>query len=504
MRQIKEVLRLKYAQAMSVRQIARSCALPRSTVNDYLKRAATAGIGWPLPENLTEETLWERLLAKANPQPGEVKPLPDWPQVHAELGRKGLTLRLLWEEYRQAQADGYGYSRFCELYQNWTATLDPVLRQVHPPGEKLFVDWAGLSVPVHLADGRVLAAAIFVAALGASHKLYAEAFADQKLASWIAGHVHAFAFYGGATRVLVPDNLKTGVIQSCRYEPLIHRTYQELAEHYGAVVLPARALRPRDKAKVETGVQMVERRILAPLRELKFFGVDALNQAIWKRLAQVNVEPFQKLEGSRDQWFAQQEKARLLPLPARPYELATYLKATVNIDYHVVVDRHCYSVPYGLIHEPVLVRLTRTTVEIFHRNRRVAAHPRSDQRGQYTTQPEHRPVAHQKYLEWTPQRLAEWAGKSGPHCARLVCGILERRPHPEQGYRSCLGLMRLGKQVGADRLEAACQRALHFDLYAYQSVKAILEKGLDRQPLETEPPLASPAHDNVRGANYYQ
>ena len=507
MRQIKEILRLKHAQGMSVRQIANSCALPRSTVGDYLRRAEAAGIGWPWPAEWSEAELWQRLLAGSSgpeaPAGVPSRPVPDWSQVHAQLGCKGLTLRLLWEEHRQAQPDGYGYSRYCELYQAWAGTLEPVLRQVHVPGEKLFVDWAGQKVPIQLEDGRVLEASVFVTALGASHKLYAEAFADEKLESWITGHVHAFEFYGGVTAVVVPDNLKTGVSQPCRYEPQIHRSYQELATHYGTVVMPARVKRPRDKAKVETGVQIVERRVLAPLRALRFFSVAALNEALRVRLDLVNAEPFQKLEGCRNQWFETQEKEKLRPLPPHPYELAAYQWATVNIDYHVVVDRHFYSVPYALIHQEVEVRLTRNLVEIFHRHQRVAAHARSARAGLCTTEPGHRPKAHQKYLEWTPQRLEEWAGKSGPQTAQLVRGILERRPHPEQGYRSCLGILRLGKQAGAARLEAACRRALYFGLYSYASIKTILEKRLEQQPLEAPTPGPSPAHDNVRGADYY-
>lgn len=505
MRHIKEVLRLKHEQAMSVREIARSCALPRSTVSDYLKRSAAAEIGWPLPEGMSEEALWEQLLAKGSEvKPDEGKPLPDWTKVRAELGRKGMTLRLLWEEYRQIHPQGYGYSRFCELYQEWAGTLEPVLRQVHAPGEKLFVDWAGLKVSLHLEDGKEAEASIFVAALGASHKLYVEAFADEKLESWIAGHVHGYRFFGGVSRVLVPDNLKTGVTQPCRYEPQMQRTYQEMAEHYGAVIIPARIIRPKDKAKVETGVQIAERRILMPLRDIKFFSVTALNQAIHPLLERINAEPFQKLEGTRNEWFENQEKACLLPLPAEPYEMAIFSKGTVNIDYHVVVDHHYYSVPYALVHEEVVGRMTRTTVEIFHRDKRVAVHPRSDQRGRFTTQPEHRPEAHKKYLEWTPQRMEDWAAKTGPLCAQMVRAILERCPHPEQGYRSCLGLMRLGKQAGAQRLEAACRRALHFGAYSYTSIKSILEKGLDQQPLEEAPVAESPVHDNLRGSQYYQ
>ncbi len=505
MRQIKEVLRLKHELKLSVREIARSCAVPTSTVGDYLKRAESAGILWPMPEDWTEEQILERLLGAAEPAPvTAAAAVPDWQHVHEELRRKGVTLRLLWQEYRQAHPTGYGYSRFCELYERWAATLDPVLRQVHPPGEKMFVDWAGQTVPIYNSlDGSVSQASIFVAVLGASNKTYAEAFPHQQLVSWITGHCHAYRFFDGVTRVTVPDNPKTAVIEACRYEPRLHASYQEMATHHGTVIIPARPRKPKDKAKVEGGVLIASRLILAKLRDQKFFSIQALNVALRAELMQLNAQPFQKLEGSRDSWFEQHEKPVLLPLPAQPYELATWQKAKVNIDYHVVVEKHYYSAPYSLIHAEVDVRLTETTVELFHKSKRVAAHARSRQPGLFTTVEDHRPKAHQKYLQWTPSRLLHWAGKVGPDCAKLVDHIMKSRPHPEMGYRSVMGIMRLGKGVGDARLEAACRRALHFGTCSYKSIQSILDHQLDQQPLEQELPLNSPSHENIRGKDYY-
>ena len=504
MRQIHEILRLKHQNRLSVRKIARSCGLPTSTVGDYLQRAEIAGISWPLSEDLSEQQLVERLMATAPPKGEPCQVLPDWTHIHTELGRKSVTLQLLWQEYRAAQPEGYGYSRFCELYQRWAGTLDPVLRQVHLPGEKMFVDWAGQTVAIHNAqDGTLSYAHLFVAVLGASNKTYVEAFEDEKLASWIGAHCHAYAFFRGVARITVPDNLKTGVVRPCRYEPVIHQSYQEMAQHFGTVVVPARAKKPRDKAKVETGVQIAERQILAALRDQRFFSVGELNQAIIPLLAKLNAKPFQKLEGSRDSWYETLEKPQLLPLPVGRFDLAVWSKAKVNIDYHVVVENHFYSVHYSLIHQQVDVRLTDHTVELFQAGKRVAAHVRSDQPGRSTTVEEHRPKSHQKYLQWSPGRMVDWAKTIGPDCGKLVETILQDRPHPEQGFRSCLGIIRLGKAVGNNRLEAACRRALHFHTCSYASIKSILDKQLDAQPLELELPLPSPAHENLRGGPYY-
>ena len=445
MRHVKDILRLKHHNHLSVREVARSCGLPISTVGIYLQRAEVAGLAWPLPEGLADSELQAKLLGGPVAETGAPnKEVPQWPKIHEQLRRKGVTLQLLWQEYRQAHPDGFQYSRFCELYNEWADTLDPVLRLPHEPGQKMFVDWAGLTMPIHHADGTTADASIFVAVLGFSNKTYAEAFANQQLPSWIAGHCHAFNFYGGVSRAVVPDNPKTAVIHASRYEPELHATYQAMAEHYGTAILPARPKEPRDKAKVEGGVLIAERQILAALRDCKFFSVGELNQAIRPLLDKLNAQPFQKLEGSRNSWFDTQEKDKLLPLPAHPFEFATWAKAKVNIDYHVSVDNHFYSVPYSLIHRQLDVRLTEQVVELFHDGKRVAAHPRSRAPGKFTTLDEHRPKSHQRYLEWTPGRMIEWARKIGPQCAKVVEYILDHKPHPEMGFRSCLGIIRLG------------------------------------------------------------
>lgn len=504
MRQIQEILRLKHQNKLTVREIARSCGLPTSTVGDYLKRAEAAGITWPLPEGQGEKELVEKLMATAPAVADGCMVLPDWTCIHKELSRKSVTLALLWQEYRQAHPQGYKYSRFCELYQRWADTLDPVLRQVHLPGEKMFVDWAGQTVAIYSAlDGSVTAAHVFVAVLGASNKTYSEAFENEQVAAWIAAHCHAYAFFEGVAKVTVPDNPKTAVVRVCRYEPTLHRSYQEMAEHHGTVIIPARSRKPRDKAKVEGAVLIAERQILAALRDQRFFSVAELNQAITKLLAKLNDQPFQKLEGSRNSWFETVEKAQLLPLPTVPFELATWSVAKVSIDYHVAVEKHYYSAPFQLIHQNLDVRLTDKTVELFAHGKRVAAHIRSPLPGRFTTLGEHRPKSHQRHLEWTPSRILSWAETIGPECGKLVGKIMENRPHPEQGFRSSLGIIRLAKAFGNSRLEAACQRALHFGACSYSSIHSILKSNLDAQPLEQELPLPSLAHENLRGSPYY-
>lgn len=506
MRQIKEILRLQHEHHLSVREIARSCGLSSSTVGDYLQRAQAAGLSWPQAEALDETALLDQLMGQPTPiTPAEPeRPLPDWPRLHQELQRKGVTLQLLWEEYRQVHAQGYGYSRFCELYQRWSGTLDPVLRQCHVPGEKMLVDWAGMTVPlVQIGDAPVAKAHLFVAVLGGSNKTFAQAFPNEQLDHWINAHVQAYAFFGGVAKQTVPDNTKTAVTRACRYDPLLNRSYQEMAAHYGTAIVPARPRRPRDKAQGEGAVLIAERRILAALRDQRFFTVEELNQALNPLLARINAQPFQKLPGSRDQWFEEHEKSQLLALPTTPFELAYWSQAKANIDYHVAVDKHYYSVPYTLIHQVLDVRLTARTVELFAQGQRVASHLRSHQPGQCTTVAEHRPKSHQKHLEWTPGRIVAWAEKTGPACAAVVQQILASKPHPEQGYRSCLGVIRLGKNGGEARLEAACARALHYGTCSYKSIQSILQKRLEQQPLEPELPLSSPAHDNLRGGSYY-
>ena len=507
MRKIKEVLRLRFELGLGQREIARACSISQAAVHSYLKKAAVAGVCWPLPEGWDEPRVEQALFGDQRPlERSRERTHPDFAALHQQLQQhRHLTRQLVWEEYRQAHPEGYGYSRFCELYQRWRGKQDVVLRQEHPPGEKGFIDWAGATIPVHDAvTGEVWPASLFVMVLGASSYTYAEATRDQQLTSWLSCHMHAFEYYGGVPRLLVPDNLRTGVSRACRYDPDLNPTYQELAMHYGVGVVPARPYRPRDKAKVEVGVQVVERWIIAALRHRKFFRLEEVNRAVRELLERLNQRPFRKREGSRASVFAALERSALRPLPAERFDMSQWSRARVNIDYHIAFEGNFYSVPYTLVQEPVEVRSTPATVEIFHKGQRVASHLRSRTRGQAITENEHRPKSHQAHLEWTPSRMVKWAEQTGPHTARLFERILAEKPHPEMGYRSCLGIIRLAEQYSAARMEAAADRALRTGACRYQSVKSILKNSLDQQPLAEPPTLPPPPpHDNIRGAGYF-
>lgn len=506
MRKIKEVLRLKYDCRLSHQAIASSCGIGRTSVGEYLRRAQQAHLGWPLPIETTDSDLEQKLFPPPPSIPRCQRPRPDYAAIHRELKRKGVTLFLLWQEYKEARPEGYQYSQFCELYRTWAGTVDLPMRQTHKAGEKLFVDYAGQTMSVvDRATGEIKQAQIFVACSGASNYTYAEATWTQTLPDWIASHVRTFAFMDGIHELIVPDNLLSGVSKACRYDPDINPTYHEMARHYGTAILPARVRRPKDKAKVEAGVLGTERQILARLRNRTFFSLAELNQAIRALLTEYNNRPFQKLPGSRRSVFQTLDQPALKVLPDQPYEYAEWKKATVNIDYHIELERHYYSVPYQLVRQKVDVRWTNTTVECFHNGQRVASHRRSDRAGRHTTITEHMPKAHQEYAAWTPERLVRWADKSGQATRGVVEQIMASRSHPQQGFRSCLGIMRLGKRYGFDRLEAACARALRINASSYKSIASILKHGLDKQPLPS-PPSPPPAieHANVRGAAYYQ
>jgi len=504
MRKIREVLRLRWAHDCSERRIARSCRISRSTVQEYLARAKQTGLSWPLDEGLDDGAL-ERLLFPAERAPARPeRRMPPMEEIHRELRRKGVTLQLLWHEYKEVNPEGYQYSQFCDLYRRWAKKLRVCLRQEHRAGEKLFVDWAGHTIAVvDPQTGEIREAYLFVAVLGASNYTFARAYSTQQLPFWIQAHVEAFRFLGGVSEILVPDNTKTGVTRPCYYEPDINPTYHEMAAHYGCVVIPTRKRAPRDKAKVEAGVLVAERWILAALRNRTFFSLAELNSAIEEKLDLLNNRKMQKLHTTRRELFESLDRPVLRALPVMPYQYAEWKKATVHIDYHVEVDGHYYSAPFQLIGQKVDVRVTSLTVEILLKGKRVASHVRSSKRGGYTTLTEHRPKSHQKYLEWTPSRIVRWAGQNGPHTEQLVVRILEARPHPEQGFRSCLGIIRLGKRYSPERLEAACLRALRIHALSYKSVDSILRKGLDQQPLPAEEPLETLVHPNIRGEHYY-
>ena len=503
MRKIREVLRLKWENGLSNRAIARSCSISPTTVSEYIRRASAAGLRWPLPENLDDDQLC-RLLFPAPPSERLI-PQPDWQTIHRELRRKGMTRRLLWLEYRQAHPHGYGYSYFCELYRLWARRLDPPMRLTHKGGEKMFVDYAGQRVRiVDQETGEIRQAHIFVAVLGASNYSYAEAQWAEDLPNWIGGHIRALDFFGGAPEIIIPDNPKVGVKHPSRYEPDINPTYMEMAEHYNTVVLPARVRRPKDKAKVEVGVQVVERWILARLRNRKFFGLGELNQAIREQLEELNDRTMEHLGKSRREFFEELDRPSLKPLPAEPYQFAIWKEAKVHIDYHVEFDKHYYSVPHQLIGEGVFMRATEHTVEIFHKRRRVASHPRSRARGRHTTQVEHMPANHRHYAEWSPERFLKWAQEIGPQTHDLIETALASRRHPQQAYRTCLGILGLAKRFTKERLEAASSRALASGIHSYRGIKNILDTGLDQVPLEEPPSGSLDPHANIRGSSYYR
>lgn len=505
MRKAREILRLKHELGLTNRQIGRSVHLSHVAVGKYLQLAKEAGIHWPLPPDLEDEQLKDLLYASEKPETQAARPLPPMEWVHTELRKKGVTLQLLWEEYHREHPDGYGYTQFCEYYKRYRSHLEPALRKTYKAGEQMFVDWAGQKLWFRDAD-ELRPAHLFVAVLGASNYTYAEAFESTQLPCWVQAHTNAWEFFGGVALLTVPDNDKSAVTRACRYEPGLNPTTQEMAEHYGTVILPTRPGKPKDKAKVEAAVLNAERRILAALRDQRFFSLAEVNGAVGRELEQLNRRPFKKLPGSRAELFETLDKPALKPLPAQRYELAEWRKAKVNIDYHVQVDNHLYSVPYRLISQEVEARLKRQTVEIFHRGKRVAMHARSHRKGGFSTDAAHRPKAHQRHLEWSPGRLVQWAGTIGEHCSGLVEQLLQDRPHPEQGYRSCLGIMRLGRRYGSQRVEAACRRARALDACSYQSIKSILETNLDRQPIPEQPSSRSAVkqHANVRGAEYYE
>lgn len=506
MRKIREILRLRFGvPPRRHREIATACKISPSTVGDCLARFRASGLTWPLPESLADQELEKRLYRVEPIDPQGPRPDADWAQVYHELRKKHVTLALLWHEYKLANPDGYEYSWFCDHYRAWLKRTELSMRQVHKYGEKCFVDYAGTTMPVFdLATGEEHRAQVFVGVLGASNYTYAQASWSQDLESWTTAHVRMFAFFGGCPEILVPDNLRSGVTKPCHYDPEINPTYQELADHYKVAVIPARKRRPKDKAKVEVGVQLVSRWILAALRNRKFYSLAELNQAIRELLDHLNNRPFKKLPGSRRQVFEAQEKPTLRPLPQAPYELAEFKKAKVNVDYHIELEGHYYSVPYTLGRQVVEARVTPTTVEVLHNGVRVASHPRSFLRGRQTTLSEHMPSHHRLKAEWSADRITSWASKIGTPTKTVAQAIMERKAHPEQGFRSCFGLLRaLGDKYGHERLEAACERAVVLKSLSRATVESILKNGLDRLPVQRRTPRSAGLHVNVRGGRYY-
>jgi transposase len=513
MRKVREILRLKLGAGMPHKAIARSLGIAASTVRMTVERAVAAGLTWPLPDDLSDAVLEERLYGRAGTKQGHRRrAAPDWAMIHRELKRKHVTLAILWEEYIAQHPEGYRYSRFCDLYRAFEGKLSLTMRQSHIGGEKLFVDYAGDTVPVIVdrLTGETREAQIFVAVMGASSFSYAQATWTQGLADWLAAHTGALEAIGGCPKLLVPDNAKVAVIKACLYDPQVNRSYGEMATHYDMAILPARPRKPRDKAKVEAAVLIVERWLLGRLRNRKFHGLAELNHAIRELLHHLNeVRPIRRLGATRRQHLEELDRPFLKALPAEPYVFAEWRARRVGVDYHVDVDGHFYSVPCRFARQQIEVRLTARTVEIFCKGERIAAHLRSSGNRKHTTVPEHMPSSHRRYADWTIERIRREAAAIGPSAALLCDLILEQRPHPEQGFRACLGIVRLTKPFGRARVEAAALRALEIGTRTYGSVKSILDHNLDRQAPQRR--AASPReggdpailHSNIRGARYY-
>lgn len=503
MEKLREIMRLNelgYNQS----EIARSCVVARSTVQDYLRRAAAKGLSYEQLKDLSDSEA-KVLLGKGK----GAKPAPaaqiNYEQVHCELQRKGVTLALLWQEGLDQGTWQLSYGQFCRRYGQWKVRQNLTMRQVYKGGEKLFVDYCGPTVEVlDPHSGEVTAAQIFVACFGASNYTYAEATPSQALPQWIGSHQRALAFFGGVPECIVPDNLKSGVTDPCRYEPGINRSYQAFAEHYQVAVIPARPNKPRDKAKVEKAVQEVERQILAPLRHERFTSFTALNAAIEVRLKALNERTMKTYGFSRRELFERLEVPALKPLPEAPFVFAQWKEAKVNLDYHIEVERHYYSVPYWFVRRQVSVKITEQFVEVFYDHQRIAAHPRSRVPYRHTTLPEHMPPEHWAYKSQSKEKFLAWASRVGPQTQSQAEAIFERKAHPEQAFRTLKGMQSLASRYGTERLEAACRRANTFAMVGLRRIRAILEHQLDALPLEAQEESTLPVeHPNLRGQAYY-
>jgi transposase len=503
LRKIKEILRLKHEAGLSNRAIAGACKISNSTVGEYLRRAEAAGISWPLGE-LSEDELYQKMFGEPTPLPVKAKPLPDWEEVRKELRKKGVTLRLIWIEYIEKHPDGYKHSQFEEYYRRWKkAHGEPSMHNTHVGGERMQVDYAGLKIPlVNPETGEVSQVPVFVAVLPASNYTYAEAQSSENQCNWNNGHVRAIDFFGGVVRIVVPDNLKTGITKPNYYEPDINPAYQELAEHYQFAVLPARVRKPKDKGAVENGVQNVERWVIAPLRNRTFFSLAEMNQTIREQLDRLNHKVMLAVGRSRRQEFEDLDRPHLRPIPEKLYEYAARKTARVNIDYHVEFEKHLYSVPHRLIHQEVEIHATEHLLEIFHKGKSVAIHPRSFKPGRFSTLHEHMPPNHQFMDRVNAPQLLHWAEAVGPQTTEFIRATLQSRPFPEQAYRSCLGILSLAKKHPHSQMEQACQAALAAKTFSYKAVKDELD-WIAKQP---GAPVAEtlPAHANIRGQEYYQ
>ena len=505
MRKITEVLRL-YEAGTSKSKIKEYTGISRTTIRDYVTRAAAAGISYSDCKDISDDELCDLLFGRDKKTTSQ-KAQIDFANIHLEMKKKGVTLQLLWEESVEQYHDrSYSYGHFCSMYDAWKTHLRTSMRQTHKAGEKMFVDYAGMTVPIiDITTGEVKKAQVFIACLGASNYTYAEATWTQTREDWLSSHRKAFEYFGGVTDIVVPDNLKTGISKPCRYEPDTNFAYQELAKHYGTAVMPARVRAPKDKAKVEKAVQVVEMWILARLRKRTFFSLSELNTAITELLEILNNRPFKKMPGTRESWFEELDKPALKPLPEKPYVYADWKRAGVNIDDHIEAESYYYSVPYKFVGQKVEVKITRDMVSIYKGCKEIAVHPRNySQYQRYTTLPEHMPRSHREYGEWTPERIINRASGVGNNTGEYVKQLIASKPHPAVGYRAALGIIRLGDKYGRERLETATARAVQFKVYRYSIIKGILEKGLDQYRSEQTTQKSLPQeHPNIRGAQSF-
>lgn len=499
-RKIREILRLKEEAGLSNRAIARACKISNSTVGEYLRRAKAADMHWPLPERLNEDELFRKLFPEDDKPVEAGRPLPDWEEIRQEMKKKGVTLKLLWVEYHDDHSQGYKYTQFCEYYRHWAKAQSPTGRFPHNGGEVMEVDYAGLTLAlVDPESGETHPAPVFVAILPASDYVYAEVQPGMEKVHWINGHVRAFNYFGGIPKIVRPDNPKVGIKSPNYYEPDLNPTYQEMAEYYQVAVLPARVKKPRDKGNAENGVQNVERWVLAPLRKRTFFSHDEANRAIQPLLEALNQKIMQHLGKSRRQLFEEVDQPNLRPLPEQPYQFAVWKTARVSLDYHVAFEKHFYSVPSSLIHQEVEIKATERMVEIFHKGQQVAVHPRSGAAGRFSTRSEHMPSSHRFILELDAEWLLKQAQEIGPHTLSYIQSLLKSRIYPEQAYRSCLGVLSLGRKYSHPLCEIACERALQAHLRSYKELKAELEALASRSSPAPTPSI----HENIRGKIYY-
>jgi transposase len=506
MHKIREILRLKNELRLSLRQISKSLNIAPSTVSLCISNAKKAGLVWPINESLSDSDIYQKMYGAMKRSKSSQKSMPDFEWVYLELKKKGVTRELLWQEYCEQHINCLSYGRFCHAYREWTKKSKLSMRQTHKAGEKGFVDYSGKQFEVIEArTGEIKTAELFVFALGASGYTFAEATWTQQLPDWIHSHIRAFEYFKGCPEILVPDNLKSGVNKPHRYEPDINMTYADMATHYGCVVIPARIKKPKDKPKAEISVCLAQRWIMAKLRNRTFYSLKELNQAIKPLLEDLNNKPMQKIKKSRRALYEEIEKSELKILPSYPYQIAEFRVGRVNIDYHVEIERHYYSVPYTLVGKKVEAKITQHVIEISFNGKRITTHLKSHKKYRHTTLKEHMPESHRQYAEWTPSRLIKWGNSIGEPVGSLMKAIMENRPHPEQGFRSCLGLMRLAKAYGKERLIKACKRALVLKIYSSKNVGIILKNKLEDQPLPQEQlSLVSVSHSNIRGNLYYE